>query len=321
MGTPQVSFSRLFGKLGQLVTVGVVNLPEEATNFSDFFIGIQAVAVFLKALYYKASGQQLLIAKSSVHGNLLFVKSWSEVQCESSLLRLGTCGTFVEAPDMAIWKPRLLSTKILAGRNPKQESSKRCNIKLDILDGTVERIRTTKDNKSELTEIKRTQYSDVEQKIAEERKSAQLATIIVVDIETTGFSVREDRIIEIALQDIAGGKNSTFQTLVNPGVSVPNTHVHGIKSSMVNRPNIPRWKDLAPVLIQYVRSRQKAGGPIVCVAHNGRRFDIPFIVKEFSSCSVEIPPDWLFLDTLPIAKLLVKPDGKFCVSSILLVVP
>lgn len=53
-----------------------------------------------------------------------------------------------------------------------------------------------------------------------------------------------------------------------------------------------------------------AGKPVLWVAHNGRRFDVPFIIKEFQRCSEEVPADWLFMDTLPLARQLVKPDGR-----------
>ena len=69
-------------------------------------------------------------------------------------------------------------------------------------------------------------------------------------------------------------------------------------------------EDLIPLLIRYVRSRQISGKPILWVAHNGRRFDVPFIISEFQRCSVDVPPDWLFVDTLPLARQLVNPDGR-----------
>lgn len=68
---------------------------------------------------------------------------------------------------------------------------------------------------------------------------AKLATIICFDIETTGFG-GTNRIIEFACQDLRGGENSTFQTLVNPERDVPNEHIHGISTRMVTKPGIPR---------------------------------------------------------------------------------
>ncbi|KAK4491357.1 hypothetical protein RD792_002094 [Penstemon davidsonii] len=69
---------------------------------------------------------------------------------------------------------------------------------------------------------------------------AKHATVICFDIETTGLSKYKDRILEIALQDLRGGENSTFETLVNPQRNVPNERIHGISSLMVNKSDVPR---------------------------------------------------------------------------------
>ncbi|KAL8527890.1 hypothetical protein ACS0TY_005633 [Phlomoides rotata] len=138
---------------------------------------------------------------------------------------------------------------------------------------------------------------------------AKLATIVCFDIETTGFGREKDRIIEFACQDLRGGENSTLQTLVNPERDVLNEHIHGISTRMVNRHDVPRMKDFIPVLLQFIRSRQIPGGVVLLVSHNGRTFDVPFLKKEFSRCSYEIPPDWLFADTLPLARAVMKSKG------------
>ncbi|KAG8063711.1 hypothetical protein GUJ93_ZPchr0003g16551 [Zizania palustris] len=107
-----------------------------------------------------------------------------------------------------------------------------------------------------------------------------------------------------------GGKNSTFQTLINPEKDVRNAYVHGISSSMVCRPDVPRFGEFIPVLLQYVLSRQIADKPVMWVAHNGRNFDVLFLMHEFQRCKIEMPGDWLFVDTLPIAKQLVDSNGE-----------
>ncbi|KAG1371307.1 putative Exonuclease DPD1, chloroplastic/mitochondrial [Cocos nucifera] len=172
-------------------------------------------------------------------------------------------------------------------------------------------------NQSQLHEFKAVQCYDLQEKISDNKVIIDRpATILVFDIETTGFSHQNERIIEFALCDLIGGKNNTFQTLVNPEKDVPNTDVHGISSYMVNRPDVPRFKELAPILIQYVRSHQMAGKPVIWVSHNGRRFDVPFVIKEFQRCSEEVPADWLFVDTLPLARQLVKSDGRSGITSL-----
>ncbi|KAK9291534.1 hypothetical protein L1049_019482 [Liquidambar formosana] len=202
---------------------------------------------------------------------------------------------------------RPITTKT-EGRNKNTQSLR--NIKHESLDGTVSTSTKLNINKLETSEFQRIEYCDVQQQLADNRDLASLATVIVFDIETTGLSRENERIIEIALQDLLGGENSTFQTLVNPERYVPNSHVHGITTHMVNRPDVPRMVDLIPILLQYVSSRQKPGGYVVWVAHNARCFDVPFLIKEFGRCSIEVPPDWLFVDTLPLARELMKSGSK-----------
>lgn len=68
-------------------------------------------------------------------------------------------------------------------------------------------------------------------------------------------------------------------------------------------------KDLIPILIDYVESRQKPGGQTLFIAHNGKAFDVPFLISEFNRCSFEIPPDWEFADTMTLAREIMKVEG------------
>ncbi|XP_062081881.1 exonuclease DPD1, chloroplastic/mitochondrial [Humulus lupulus] len=205
------------------------------------------------------------------------------------------------------WTRRPITTKT-EGSIETPQRSKPSSIRHEVLDETVSASSTLNIGKTEITQFQKLQYCDVQRESYE--KLASLLTIIVFDIETTGFSRESERIIEIALQVLRGGKNSTFQTLVNPNKSVENERIHGIKTNMVNRPDVPRMKDLIPILLQYVSSHQIPGGKVLLVAHNARTFDVPFLISEFSRSSIEIPSDWLFVDTLPLARELVKMEGS-----------
>lgn len=154
------------------------------------------------------------------------------------------------------------------------------------------------------------QATDTPLKHSEGKDLSQKPIVMVFDLETTGLSCIKDRIIEFAAQDLVGGRHSTFQSLVNPECFVTNERIHHISNQMVNRSDVPRWKDLAPILVLYVKSRQKAGGPVIWVAHNCRRFDARFLVKEFNRCSLKIPSDWVFVDTLPLARQVMKLNGS-----------
>lgn len=202
------------------------------------------------------------------------------------------------------WSRRPLTTGV-EGKGKKPLSSA-ANVRHDLPDKV---IATTSTNLIiEGSNSQQVQCPDVRQLIAENKDLASLATFIVFDLETTGLR-RDERIIEIALQDIHGGENSTFHTLINPGRAVPNAFIHGITTSMVSRPGVPRMEELIPILLQFVKSRQKPGGYVVFVAHNARSFDVPFLVNEFRRCGWEIPSNWSFLDTLPLGRQVIKSAG------------
>ncbi|KAL4636751.1 hypothetical protein ACB092_03G031300 [Castanea dentata] len=207
------------------------------------------------------------------------------------------------------WTQRPVFTNA-EGRNKTTQQSKLSNIGHEILDGVVSKSDAFSVNKTELSQFQNIEYCDIRQKIAENKELASLVTVIVFDIETTGFSRENERIIEIALRDLEGGENSTFQTLVNPQRFVPNSHVHGITTRMVNKPDVPRMEDLIPILLQFVRSRQKPGGYVVLAAHNARSFDVPFLRSEFTRCKAEFPSNWLFVDTLTLAREMMKSKGE-----------
>ena len=65
-------------------------------------------------------------------------------------------------------------------------------------------------------------------------------------------------------------------------------------------------EDLIPILLQFVRSRQKPGGYVVLATHNARSFDVPFLRSEFTRCKAKFPSNWFFVDTLTLAREMMK---------------
>jgi DNA polymerase III epsilon subunit family exonuclease len=116
-------------------------------------------------------------------------------------------------------------------------------------------------------------------------------TYIVFDIETTGLSRTQDRIIEIAATRYEEGSAvDTFHAYVNPGRHVPNfiTRLTGIRNSDVaESPDIMAVK---PDFLRFV-------GTTPLVGHNINTFDIPFLEAQMG----HIFPNQL-IDTLPLAK-------------------
>ena len=49
--------------------------------------------------------------------------------------------------------------------------------------------------------------------------------------------------MELALHDLSGGKNSTFETLINPERDVPRvvSKLTNISTDLVRRPDVPRY--------------------------------------------------------------------------------
>ncbi|CAH8272369.1 unnamed protein product [Arabidopsis lyrata] len=225
------------------------------------------------------------------------VHGW--IKNSSSLKLLDVRASSVDGK--ARWIRRNVSTTTQGSRG---------NIKSSVLGGTVPLTRII----DEESRTKVQPFGNLQQRLAQDKDLPKLLTVIVSDLETTGLNRKRERIIEIAAQDLAGGGYSTFQTLVNPGdVPVTNTDIHGIRTDMVCRPEVPRMEELIPIFLQYVESRQKPGGYVMLVAHNGKSFDFRFLINEFNRCSYEIPHNWLLLDSLPLGREHMKsldPTGK-----------
>lgn len=130
------------------------------------------------------------------------------------------------------WIRRSVSTE-----RGNKSTKKSTDFRNEVLEETISSAAAITTDLS-ISETHKIEYFDLQQKISMNKK---LVTLIVFDIETTGFSRENERIIEIAFQDLEGGENSTFQTLVNPQRFVANSHIHGITTHMVNRPEVPRY--------------------------------------------------------------------------------
>lgn len=97
---------------------------------------------------------------------------------------------------------------------------------------------------------------------------------VVVDVETTGLSPLHNRVIEVCAIRVQGGTvGERFQTLIDPGSSVPPDIVRltGITRAMLDRQ--PAFADVAPALAEFL-------GTDPLVAHNAT-FDYSFLREEF----------------------------------------
>ncbi len=120
---------------------------------------------------------------------------------------------------------------------------------------------------------------------------------VVFDIETTGLSVINNKIIELAGVKMRDEKViDRFATFVNPHERIPYNiqQLTNINDDMVR--GAPELEDVLPKFREFV-------GDAVLVAHNAR-FDIGFIQANLKSLG-QPPMDNPVLDTLEMARLLL----------------
>ena len=121
----------------------------------------------------------------------------------------------------------------------------------------------------------------------------------VVDLETTGLFPKHDRVIEVAVVNLADDCTLTdeWSTLVNPDRDVGPTDIHGITASDVR--SAPRFHDVCGDLAHRLQG-------CVLVAHN-IKFDLGFLEREFRRARVSMP-SVVSLCTLALAYEL-EPDA------------
>jgi DNA polymerase III subunit epsilon len=125
-------------------------------------------------------------------------------------------------------------------------------------------------------------------------------TLVVVDIETTGWLHEEAEITEIGAVRLTGGQlTGEFASLVRPAGPIPPdiSALTGITDAMVGR---------APLAAAALRAFLAFAGDCVLVAHNAP-FDIGFLTVASAAAGIAWPRAAV-LDTAVLARLLLGPD-------------
>ncbi|HEX4979297.1 MAG TPA: DEDD exonuclease domain-containing protein [Acidimicrobiales bacterium] len=129
-------------------------------------------------------------------------------------------------------------------------------------------------------------------------------TFVVIDLETTGGSPQRCGVTEVGAVKYRGGQClGTFQTLVDPGVSIPPEIVYltGITDVMVTA--APPMAAVLPHLLEFV-------GSAVVVGHNVR-FDLSFLQEHLRRAGypkLRNPA----VDTCALARRLVREEVPNC---------
>lgn len=113
-----------------------------------------------------------------------------------------------------------------------------------------------------------------------------LMNLVIFDLETTGLSASLDDIIQIAAVRMRMGEileTEFFSTYVRPTRPVPSfiTSFTGITNAQVER---------APKPITALAEFSRFTGDSVLIAHNGARFDMPFIRESCARLAIPVRP-------------------------------
>lgn len=99
--------------------------------------------------------------------------------------------------------------------------------------------------------------------------------LVFLDLETTGLSFTQDRIVEIAMLKISvDGSRLMKRKLINPEMPIPKevSEIHGITDDMVK--DAPTFKQAANEIRQFLEGSDLGG-------YNSNKFDWPLLVEEF----------------------------------------
>ncbi len=132
-------------------------------------------------------------------------------------------------------------------------------------------------------------------------------TYVVFDLETTGFSPINNRIIEIGAVKVSGGKIAErFSTFVNPQVPIPFKieELTGIRDDMVL--NAPVIEKALPEFLEFCRGA-------IMVAHNAG-FDMSFISKNCQR--QKLPCEYTVIDTVALARVLLPHLNRFKLDTV-----
>lgn len=148
---------------------------------------------------------------------------------------------------------------------------------------------------------------DLKDIVTDSRNQSLDADYVVFDLETTGFSPENNRIIEIGAVKVQGGKiTDRFSTFVNPQVPIPFRieQLTSINDSMVI--DAPVIEKILPEFMQFCEG-------CVMVAHNAD-FDMSFIKKNCMRQNMECNPT--IVDTVALARILLPNLNRFKLDTV-----
>lgn len=135
----------------------------------------------------------------------------------------------------------------------------------------------------------------------------KIPPLAFVDVETTGLDPRVNRITEIGVVTVNGGRVRDWSTVVNPLTRRQDRPVAPHEMTDAMRDEAPRFKDIASDLAQRLDGR-------LLVAHNAR-FDHGFLNAEFDRVGIAFAPR--VLCSLMLSRRLYAEDASHNLDSLM----
>ena len=148
---------------------------------------------------------------------------------------------------------------------------------------------------------------DLKEIVTKDKGQSLDGTYVVFDIETTGFSPVNNRIIEIGAVKVRDGQIlDRFSTFVNPGVPIPFEieKLTGIRDDMVM--DAPGIEEVLPRFLHFCEG-------CVLVAHNAA-FDMSFITEN--AAGLQLPADYTYVDTMVMSRVLLPNQNKHTLDAL-----
>ena len=138
--------------------------------------------------------------------------------------------------------------------------------------------------------------------VANQKEQEIDTTYCVLDLETTGFSFRTEKITEVGIMKIKNGKViDSFSTFVNPEKPIPYKVIEVTKITDDMVKDAPTIKEVFPKILDFIEDS-------VLVAHNAD-FDIGFLKHNATELGYKF--EYTYIDTLRLAKDLFPNYKKY----------
>jgi DNA helicase-2/ATP-dependent DNA helicase PcrA len=139
--------------------------------------------------------------------------------------------------------------------------------------------------------------------------------IVVYDLETTGLNILNDVILEIAAITINLDKE--FHQYINTDKKIENSFIHNITNDFLDKNVTKNKKEILLEFLTFVNNCYKTTtGDIFLMAHNNFNFDKKILEIEFKNINVNIPDNWIFIDSLQHFKYILKNQSSYSLCNL-----